>query len=187
MDEVMRRYIRPLMKYIDVRLFVGTENISARQMQPKNMNTTDVFIVHGRDDGPKQTVARFIEQLGLRPIVLHEQSNRGRTIIEKFEDHAEVQFAIVILTPDDVGRLAADDNSNLRARARQNVVFEMGYFIGRIRRSRVFPLKVGTVEIPSDYAGVAYTDFDALGAWKVQLVRELKAAGFEVDANKVFP
>jgi predicted nucleotide-binding protein len=186
MDEIMRRYIRPLMKYLDVRLFTVPANNLASQTQPKVMNTTDVFIVHGRDEGPKQTVARFIEQLGLRPIVLHEQSNRGRTIIEKFEDHAEVQFAVVILTPDDVGRLANDDNTNLRARARQNVVFEMGYFIGRIRRSHVFPLKVGTVEIPSDYAGVAYTDFDTAGAWKVQLVRELKAGGFNVDANKAF-
>jgi predicted nucleotide-binding protein len=186
-DEIMRRYMRPLMKYIDVRLFAGAQTAtSAQQTRGETMNTTDVFIVHGRDEGPKQTVARFVEHLGLRPIVLHEQSNRGRTIIEKFEDHAEVQFAIVILTPDDVGRLATEDNDKLRARARQNVVFEMGYFIGRIRRSHVFPLKAGVVEIPSDYAGVAYTDFDAAGAWKVQLARELKAAGFLIDANKAF-
>jgi len=186
MDEIMRRYIRPFMKFVDVRLFASGESNPAHQVRAKNMNTTDVFIVHGRDEGPKQTVARFIEHLGLRPIVLHEQSNRGRTIIEKFEDHAEVHFAVVILTPDDVGRLVTDDNSELRSRARQNVVFEMGYFIGKIGRSHVFPLKVGAVEIPSDYAGVAYTDFDVAGAWKVQLVRELKAAGFSVDANKAF-
>jgi predicted nucleotide-binding protein len=186
-DEILRRYIRPLMRYLEVRLFEQNVDRSPDNRQPpKEMNTTDVFVVHGRDEAPKQTVARFLEHLGLRPIILHEQSNRGRTIIEKFEDHAEVQFAVVILTPDDVGRLAAEKDETLSFRARQNVVFEMGYFIGRIQRHRVFPLKVGSVEIPSDYAGVVYTEMDAAGGWKAQLVRELKAAGFDVDANRAF-
>ena len=150
------------------------------------MNTKDVFVVHGHDEASKQTLARFLERIELQPIILHEQTNRGRTIIEKFEDYAEVQFAIVILSPDDHGKLATELDAAGTFRARQNVVFEMGYFIGRIGRHRVFPLKVGSLDIPSDYAGVAYTDMDPAGAWKSRLVRELKDAGFDVDANKAF-
>ncbi len=183
-DEISRRYIQPLFEYLEIRLFSANE--ADNDLPSATMNATDVFIVHGRDEAPKQTVARFLERIGLNAIILHEQSNRGRTVIEKFEDHAEVQFAIVILTPDDVGRLATEPESANKYRARQNVVFEMGYFLGRIGRSRVFPLKVGTVDIPSDYAGVVYTDMDSRGAWKGELVRELKGAGFSVDANKAF-
>jgi predicted nucleotide-binding protein len=187
MEEISRRYIRPLFEYLDVRLFTEEpEAISAKVSGPVTANTMDVFVVHGHDEAPKQTVARFLEHLGLNPIILHEQSNRGRTVIEKFEHHAEVQFAIVLLSPDDVGRLANEDDSALKSRARQNVIFEMGYFIGRIGRSHVFPLKAGNVEIPSDYAGVVYTDMDARGAWKAELVRELKSVGFAIDANKAF-
>jgi predicted nucleotide-binding protein len=145
---------------------------------------TDVFIIHGRDDAAKETVARFITTLGLQPIILHEQSNQGRTIIEKFERHAEVGFAIALLTPDDVGGLK-DDEESLQPRARQNVIFEFGYFMGRLGRSKVCALTKGDVEIPSDYHGVMYIRMDCEGAWKMNLVKELKAADFTVDANLV--
>ena len=92
----------------------------------------------------------------------------------------------MILTPDDIGRLTTDPETSGRLRARQNVIFEMGYFIGRIRRERVFPLRVGEVDIPSDYAGVVHTEMHSRGAWKGELVRELKSAGFDIDANKAF-
>lgn len=142
----------------------------------------DIFIIHGRDDGTKETVARFITALGLKPIILHEQSNQGRTIIEKFEGHAQVGFAIAILTPDDVGALQGEEKE-LRPRARQNVIFEFGYFMGRLGRQHVCALTKGNVELPSDYAGVLYIPFDVSGAWKMNLVRELKATDFDVDAN----
>jgi hypothetical protein len=187
MDEISRRYIRPLFEYLEVRLFDSEpETIPVKVSGLATVNRMDVFVVHGHDEATKQTVARFLERLGLNPIILHEQSNRGRTIIEKFEDHAEVQFAVVILTPDDLGRPATEPEAALKFRARQNVIFEMGYFIGRIGRERVFPLKLGNVDIRSDYSGVAYTEMDARGGWKGELVRELKGAGFTVDANRAF-
>jgi hypothetical protein len=120
MDEILHRYIHPLIDYLAIRLFESATEVAAIDATSgENRNTTDIFIVHGRDETPKQTVARFLERLGLSPIILHEQTNRGRTVIEKFEDHAEVQFAIVILTPDDVGRFATEDDSALKPRARQ--------------------------------------------------------------------
>lgn len=140
-----------------------------------------VFIIHGRDDGAKETVARFIEKLGLRSVVLHEQPNRGRTIIEKFEEHSDVGFAVALLTPDDVGAMKGEEEE-FRPRARQNVIFELGFFLGKIGRRRVCVLTSGGVEVPSDYDGVVYVSLDDK-AWKLTLVRELKASGFEVDAN----
>ena len=145
-------------------------------------NTNEIFVIHGRDNETKETVARFLEHLDLKPIILHEQSSRGWTIIEKFEQHAQVGFAVALLTPDDVGALQ-EDEQNLKSRARQNVIFEFGYFIGRLGRNRVCALTKGDVEIPSDYDGVVYILLDDSGGWKMDLVKELKSAGIDVDAN----
>ena len=147
-------------------------------------NTKEVFIVHGRDNEAKETVARFLQNLGLTPVILHEQPNQGQTIIEKFEQHAQVGFAVALLTPDDVGALKSEEK-NLKPRARQNVVFELGYFLGRLGRNRVCALTKGNVEIPSDYDGVVYISLDD-GGWKMDLIRELKNVGFDVDANRAF-
>ncbi|MEE8356570.1 MAG: nucleotide-binding protein, partial [Anaerolineales bacterium] len=97
-----------------------------------------IFIVHGRDEEAKDSLARFLEKLGLEVIILHEQPNQGRTIIEKFEDYSDVGFAVVLLTPDDIGGRAND--LELLPRARQNVVFELGFFIGALGRERVCAL-----------------------------------------------
>ena len=143
-----------------------------------------IFVVHGHDEGAREGVARFIEKIGLTAIILREQPNRGRTLIEKFVDHArEVGFAVVLLAPDDLGGAAADEAQ--KSRARQNVVFELGYFVGSLGRGRACLLRKGDVEIPSDLYGVVYTTMDSGNGWKIELARELKDAGFEFDADKV--
>lgn len=141
-----------------------------------------VFVVHGQDDGPRESVARFLEKLQFGAIILHEQANQGHTIIEKVEAHGDVGFAIVLLTPDDEGRA---QGQKPQPRARQNVILELGYFLGRLGRSRVMALKQGDLEIPSDFHGVVYEPFASGGAWKNALGRELQAAGFEIDWNAV--
>ncbi|MEQ1610879.1 MAG: nucleotide-binding protein [Hyphomonadaceae bacterium] len=148
-----------------------------------NSTSLNIFIVHGHDDGPREAVARFLTKLGFRPIILHEQANQGRTVIEKFEAHSDVGFAIALLTPDDVGRSVRDNE--LKTRARQNVILELGYFVGRLGRSKVFALRKGDTEIPSDYVGVVYQDFDSAGAWQRALATELQAAGYDIDWNAV--
>ena len=151
----------------------------------KQTKANEVFVIHGRDNESKVTIARFLEHLGLNPVILHEQSNRGRTIIEKFEQHAQVGFAVALLTPDDVGALR-ENTKNLKPRARQNVIFEFGYFIGRLGRNRVCALTKGDVEIPSDYEGVVYIPLDEAEGWKMKLVKELKGVGIVVDADRAF-
>jgi len=144
-----------------------------------------VFVVHGHDRAVKEGLARFLEKIELEAIILHEQPDQGRTIIEKFEECAsQVGFAVVLLTPDDLG--AAKGETAQRARARQNVIFELGYFAGKLGRGKTCLLRQGNVEIPSDLYGVIYTDLDENDGWKMKLVRELKAAGLAFDANKVW-
>jgi predicted nucleotide-binding protein len=144
-----------------------------------------VFVVHGHDEGALQAVARFLETIDLTAIVLREQPDQGRTIIEKFEACARrVGFAVVLLTPDDLGGAASSPGQS--ARARQNVIFELGYFVGSLGRGRACLLRKGNIEIPSDLVGVIYSDFDhPAEGWKVKLARELKAAEFVFDSAKV--
>lgn len=156
-------------------------------IQPHHANnlpaTNKVFIIHGHDAGTKETIARFISKIGLEPIILHEQANQARTIIEKLEDHADVGYTIALLTPDDTGS-SIKEPENVGQRARQNVIFEFGYFLGKLGRERVVGLVHGDIEIPSDYAGVLYIPIDESGAWRFLLIKELKSAGYEVDANR---
>lgn len=141
-----------------------------------------VFVVHGHDHETKDKVARFLERLKLEPIVLHEQANEGRTIIEKFEVYADVGFAVVLLTPDDIGALASE-RTDLKSRARQNVVLELGYFMGKLKRKRVCALYKKDVELPSDYTGVLFIELDSGDDWRKRLAQELSAAGIPIDVD----
>lgn len=144
----------------------------------------DVFIVHGHDDISRETTARLIQHLGLRPIILSEQPARGRTIVDQIEHYARVGFVIVLLTPDDVGYPKGQPKQKAY-RARQNVIFELGFFVGKLGRSRVCVLFQEGVEIPSDYRGVLYIPMDAGSAWKLRLAREMKEAGIRIDMKRI--
>lgn len=115
--------------------------------------------------------------------MLREQPSKGRTIIEKFEDYADVGFAVILLTADDRGATKDTNFDDQKSRARQNVVFEFGYFIGKLGRNRVCALHAPGVEVPSDYSGVVYIELDSGGAWQLQLAKEIRAAGIDVDMN----
>jgi len=147
-----------------------------RRGVPKPADGTAVFVVHGHEDAPREQVARYLTQLGVTPIILHEQPSKGMTLIEKFESHAGVGFAVVLLTPDDVGH-ARTEPERPKFRARQNVILELGFFLGRLGRERVCAVLKGDVERPSDYDGVTYIPFDDGGGWRLLLARELKAGG----------
>lgn len=157
-------------------------NRSIRRQVPTT-NSRRVFVVHGHDHGTKEMIGRYLSRLDLEPIILHEQANQGRTVMEKFHAHAAVDYAIVLFTPDDVG-YSSGDPASARPRARQNAVLELGFFLGTLGRERVCVLYRGDVEIPSDYSGVLYVELDAPGAWRQTVAREMKAAGIEIDLNR---
>lgn len=147
-----------------------------------------VFVVHGHDDAAVLSVERCLDRLGTQPIVLRELPGSGKTIIEKFEHYASGScFAVVLLTPDDLGGENANIPS-LNARARQNVIFELGFFFAKLGRPRVIGLvKAGKtkLELPSDYLGVQYVDMDSGKGWQLELAKELENAGIPVDRSRL--
>lgn len=167
----------------EIALYVQDEIVS----QKRNVTASrKVFIVHGHDGTMKLAVEKTLSQLGLTPIILHEQSNKGKTIIEKFEHYsADIGFAIVLLSPDDTVIVDGEE----KARARQNVIFELGYFIAKLGRHNVVALynnKDREIELPNDISGVIYEPYDNPdGAWRFNVVQELRASGYSVDANKL--
>jgi hypothetical protein len=178
--EIMNTLIGYLEGILDVIELIPESSRQHQNLLPEN----GIFIAHGHDEAAKELLARFLERLDLHPVILHEQPNTGKTIIEKFEDYSNVCFAIVLLTPDDVGS-ARDRNDSAKPRARQNVILELGYFHGKLGRGRVCALYKEDVEIPSDYQGVLYIPMDSTGGWKMKLAQEIKHAGIEIDLNKV--
>jgi len=165
-------------------VYIEKKNNSPEKKSINNIKSNKIFIVHGRDDGAKEATARFIEKLDLQPVILSEQPNFCYTVMEKFEKHAdESDFAIVLFTPDDIGGLQSEEEQ--KNRARQNVIFELGYFLGKFGRDKVCLLYKGDTEIPSDIQGVTYISMDKAD-WKIGLCQSLKSVGFNVDANKAF-
>ena len=181
-NALLNSMVREIKEY---GLVVPAPNARASDGVAPTRATRDVFLVHGHDEGFKETVARFLDKLKLKPIVLHEKPNKGRTIIEKFVDYSDVSFAVILLTADDRGGLAGTPFEKQRTRARQNVILELGFFLGRLGRDRVCALYEHGVEIPSDYDGVLFVPFDKPGAWRMLLAREIKAVGISVDMNDV--
>lgn len=149
---------------------------------PSQLDKSKVFIVHGHDDLAKTEVARFVEKLGLKAIILHEQVNSGKTIIEKIEEYSNVGFGIVLYTPCDLGS-NKDNKDQLKFRARQNVVFEHGYLIGKIGRNNVCALVKDQIETPNDISGVVYITLDKHKAWRFVVANELKNSGYDIDMN----
>lgn len=156
------------------------ENSTASIHLEPHTNFQKVFIVHGHDGELKESVARIIEKQGIEAVILSERANKGRTIIEKFEEYSDVAGAVCLFTADDVGK--AKSTEDTQPRARQNVVFEAGYFIGKLGRNHIVILADHGVEMPSDLSGVVHAD---TGNWQFDLIKELKAMGYAVDANKL--
>lgn len=170
-------FVRDYQQYVENQ--IDPEHAVLRSISRK------IFIVHGHDNDALQSVARFISRIGLEEVILSELPDASRTVIEKFEaESGDVSFAIVLMTPDDSGNALSSASSRLRAR--QNVLYELGYFAGKLGRGRVLVLKKGDIEIPSDLAGVLYTELDEHGGWKRKLLSELVYAGVPFDKEKAF-
>ena len=162
----------------------GSPVVARSSESTKPLRPDAVFVVHGHAEGPKEQIARWLERVGIEAVILHEQPNAGRTIMEKFSEEAGgVGYAIVVATGDDEGQLRG--GSKLLPRPRQNVVLELGFFHGKLGRDRVAILLEPGVELPSDYGGVVYIELDEAGGWKLKLAQELKNARLKIDESKL--
>lgn len=163
------------------RVFFGLRSLGREK--PPERPPDKVLIVHGRNEAAKEGIARFLTKLGLEVVLMDEQAARGRTLIEKLEACSSAAFAVVLMTRDDIGALASEPQDS-RLRARQNVIFELGFSIAKLTRQRVCVLYEKGVELPSDLGGVEYKLLDAAGAWKFKLAKELYEAGLRFDIAK---
>ena len=169
----------------DVSLSGMRDAPNSEATKNKGQKSPNIFLVHGHNEEMKQSTARFLEKFDLKPIILHEQPNRGRTIIEKFTDYANVDFAIILLSADDFAFEKTQNVESGKLRARQNVILELGFFLGKIGRENVIVLheQVENFEIPSDYQGVLYEPYDSRGNWKLSIAKELKESGYEINGD----
>ena len=187
-DDIELRLVHNILGIVHTRSVSLVPNVEGAAARPESEETKlmpqsrEIFVVHGRNGELKESVARVLEKLDLIPIILHEQPNKGCTLIEKFEAHSSgVRFAVVLLTADDLG---GTDKDNLQPRARQNVILELGYFLGALGRERVCALYKPGVELPSDIHGLLWINCDQ-SDWKLNLAKEIAAVGIEVDLNKL--
>ena len=163
-----------------------TTKVTAIEKEPNSATqqiSNDVFIVHGHDNEAKLEVARTLEKGKFEAIILHEQADKGLSILGKIEEYTDVAYAIVLYTECDIGRAKDTPSDEDHFRARQNVVFEHGYLIAKLGRGRVSALVKGDVETPSDISGTTYITMDTAGAWKMHLAKNMQAAGLSVDMN----
>ncbi|MEJ8809431.1 nucleotide-binding protein [Variovorax ureilyticus] len=159
---------------------------ATRSDRPASKVSNKVFVVHGRDEVAKTNLEVFLHENKLEPIVLHRQADEGMTIIEKFEKHGDVGYAFILLTPDEIAYLAAEEvkpdaERRKEFRARPNVIFEFGYFVGRLGRARVCCLYTGDVVIPSDLSGMVYKRYErSIEEVAYPILKDLRASGYNV-------
>lgn len=168
-----------LQYFIDVLNDIINANPEFEEITAERVSGDIVFIIHGHDNELKAEVQLLLTRAGVNNIVLHEQPDKGRTIIDKLiGESSNSNYAIALLSPDD----KLEDGET---RARQNVILEIGYFIGLLGKERVRLLKKGDIEIPTDLSGVLYEKYDDAGAWKMKICKELLAVGIYVDIEEV--
>ena len=145
-----------------------------------------VFVVHGHDEISKSSLEIFLKEIGFDPVILHRQADEGQTIIEKFEKHSDVGYAFILLTPDECAYLypqkdLPEEQRSIEYRARPNVIFEFGYFVGKLGRKRVCCLHKGSVSLPSDVSGMIYKGYNkSIEETAYSIIKDLKAAGYKL-------
>lgn len=175
-----------------LELFPLISTVSVEATEPADDATPvsrsrKVFVVHGHDEVAKTNLEVFLLEIGLEPVVLHRQADEGLTVIEKFEKHSEVGYAFILLTPDEIAYLKAEankpeDQRRTEFRARPNVIFEFGYFVGKLGRSRVCCLYTGDVSLPSDVHGMIYKKFNSsIDEVAYGIIKDLKASGYTLS------
>jgi len=184
LKETMIKALKIVISNIKKDLFGELKNQTTKSSSFTPSNK--IFVVHGHDHALKTEVESFLSDIGLEPIILHKKPDEGQTIIEKFEKHSDVGYAFILLTPDEIAYTIkqdklSDSEREKEKRARPNVIFEFGYFVGRLGRNRVCCLYKSNVELPSDLGGLLYKKIDdKVSTQAYEIIKELKAAGYQI-------
>ncbi|TQF05573.1 hypothetical protein E6W39_29255 [Kitasatospora acidiphila] len=162
---------------------IGATESTRTKVDDREKLSDPIFVVHGHDSALLYEVLRLLERTTQREVVvLREQLDHGRTVLEKLEDHTTgIAYAVVLLTGDDLGQVKS--GGDLRPRARQNVVFELGYLFGKLGRKYIAVIYEDGVELPSDITGLVY--ISRASQWKLRLAHEVGASGIEVDYRQI--
>ena len=168
--EIEEGTISNLNNVSDLKTDQSNNLLQISEILSSNESSNKIFIVHGHDEGLKESVARFVEKLGLEAVILHEKPDQNRSISQKLKDYSNVNFAIVLLSPDDEGKKI--DDIKLKSRPRQNVILELGYFYGKLNGSHLCVINKDVEDLPSNYDGILYTPYDKKEAWKFKLAKE---------------
>ncbi|XHH07940.1 MAG: TIR domain-containing protein [Candidatus Bathyarchaeia archaeon] len=146
-----------------------------------------VFVVSGGDGEMQQAVTKALTKLGLAPIVSCEDPGHCRKIVEQAVDYDDVNFAVVLLSPDDYAYAKAGESTKRRLRPQQETVFELGFLLGRMGKDKMLILfrEAENFEAPSVFSCLRATAFDDRGSWKLALLRELGRNGYVVDGDRI--
>ena len=183
--------IESIIERLELIPLASSASVPSGVIAPDNnpQRTNKIFIVHGHDEIAKTSLEVFLRELGLEPVVLHRQADEGLTVIEKFEKHSDVGYAFIILTPDEIAYLKADEEKEdsdrkKERRARPNVIFEFGYFVGKLGRPKVCCLHTGDVTLPSDVNGMIYKKYSSsIEEVAFSIIKDLKASGYNVTLS----
>lgn len=162
------------------KLFEKKDNITVTNKK--------VFVVYGHDMNARIQLEAMLRRWDLEPLILDQLVSAGQTIIEKLEEYTgQVDFGIVLATPDDIG-YAKNDETNKKYRVRQNVVLELGMLLSAIGRSKVAILlsQAEDMERPSDIDGLIYMPFkENVEEIKLSLAKEMQSHGYILDISKL--
>jgi predicted nucleotide-binding protein len=194
-DDVTDAFIRGPAGYkakniLQKKAGLPANNALRPRKRQQRTSSKKVFVVHGHDHALKSDLEVFLYKLGLEPIVLHRQPDSGQTLIEKIEKNSDVAYAVIIMTPDDIAFPASqvqveDAERNLEPRARQNVIFEFGYFAALLGRDRVCCVIKKGVTVPSDLNGFVYKEVvESIEEVGYPLMKEFQAAGLRPTIKK---
>jgi predicted nucleotide-binding protein len=161
---------------------------STQQVMSASNVRRRVFVVCGTDDEIKQAVTNALIKLKLVPVVMCEEPSIGKKILENFSRYyADVGFAVVLLSPDDFAYAINEANTKRKLRPRQDVIFQLGFLLGKIGKGNVLVLfrECANFEIPTDFEGMKVAAFDDRDSWKLALIRELSNSGLVVDGDRL--
>ncbi len=176
--------------YLCTDKFLAKPKTAAAPTGPQSSAKRRVLVISGTDDAMKQALTKALGKLLLVPVMLCEEPGHGRKIVERFTaDYVDVGLAVVLLSPDDYVFSKTEESSKRRLKPRQDVIFELGYLLGKLGKEKVLVLfresEKNEFEVRLDFEGINSAPFDSLDSWKLALLRALADNGYNVEGDRI--